>query len=80
MRKLLFLTLFLLFSSTASAYIGQGLGAGAIGVILGILGSLLLAIFALFWYPLKRIYKKLFPKSVEKETPVPDSEEGDTGQ
>lgn len=42
----------------AYAYIGPGLGAGTIGVIIGILVSVLLAIFAIFWYPIKRLFKK----------------------
>lgn len=40
--------------NSALAYIGPGLGAGTIGVILGILGSVFLALFAIFWYPIKR--------------------------
>lgn len=41
----------------AAAYIGPGLGAGAIGMILGVLASIGLAIFAIFWYPIKRLLK-----------------------
>lgn len=52
------LGLLLLTSLNAYAYVGPGLGAGTIGVILGILVSVLLAIFAIFWYPLKRLFKK----------------------
>ena len=39
----------------AAAYVGPGLGAGTLGVILGLVGSILLALFAFFWYPIKRI-------------------------
>jgi preprotein translocase subunit SecF len=42
----------------AMAYVGPGLGAGTIGVILGIVGSLFIALFAIIWYPLKRLFKK----------------------
>ena len=42
----------------AIAYVGPGLGAGTIGVILGIIGSIFIAIFAIVWYPLKRLLKK----------------------
>ena len=41
----------------ANAYVGPGLGAGTIGVILGIIGSIFIAIFAIVWYPLKRLLK-----------------------
>lgn len=47
-----------LFASTAQAYIGPGLGVGTIGVILGVLASIFLAIFAVVWYPIKRLLKK----------------------
>lgn len=56
--RFIFLGLLLLTSLNAYAYVGPGLGAGTIGVILGILVSVLLAIFAIFWYPLKRLFKK----------------------
>ena len=46
------------FPTPALAYIGPGLGAGAVAVILGILGSIILAMIALFWYPLKRLLKR----------------------
>jgi len=37
------------------AYIGPGLGGGVIAVILGFIASVFLAIFAIFWYPIKRM-------------------------
>jgi len=37
------------------AYIGPGLGGGVIAVILGFIASIFLAIFAIFWYPIKRM-------------------------
>ena len=40
------------------AYIGPGMGAGAIASVLGVLGAILLAIFGLLYYPIKRILKK----------------------
>jgi membrane protein implicated in regulation of membrane protease activity len=42
----------------AFAYIGPGLGAGAIGAVLGVLGSIFLGLFAILWYPVKRLMKK----------------------
>ena len=48
----------LIFPQIANAYVGPGLGAGTIGVILGIIGSIFIAIFAIVWYPLKRLLKK----------------------
>jgi len=50
------IAIFLLLSTAniAQAYIGPGLGAGTLGVILDLLGSVILALFAFFWYPIKR--------------------------
>lgn len=53
---ILFIILFIPFN--ASAYIGPGLGIGTLGVILGVLFSIILAIFAIVWYPFKRIINK----------------------
>jgi hypothetical protein len=41
----------------ALAYIGPGVGAGAIAAVLGVLGSIFLAIVAVLYYPIKRMMK-----------------------
>lgn len=41
----------------AMAYIGPGVGAGAIAAVLGVLGSIFLAIVAVIYYPIKRLLK-----------------------
>jgi hypothetical protein len=51
-------SMLLLAAVPAEAYVGPGLGAGTLGVVLGLLGSILIALFAFFWYPIKRIFKK----------------------
>ncbi len=43
-------------ASPAFAYIGPGLGAGTVAVVLGVIASVFLALFAVIWYPLKRIF------------------------
>lgn len=57
-KILLFLGFITLLPGYAYAYVGPGLGAGTIGVILGIIGSIFIALFAIIWYPLKRLFKK----------------------
>lgn len=52
--RVLFTGFALFHTSQACAYLGPGLGAGTLGVIVGLLGSILLALFAIFWYPIKR--------------------------
>lgn len=45
----------------AQAYIGPGLGAGAVAAVLGVLGSLVLMIIAIVYYPIKRLLKRGHP-------------------
>jgi len=42
----------------AYAYIGPGLSVGAIGVVFWALLSIVLVLFAILWYPFKRLLKK----------------------
>jgi len=43
----------------AQAYSGPGVGLGAIGVVLGIVGSVFLMTVSLIWYPVKRMVRGL---------------------
>ena len=42
----------------AHAYIGPGLGAGALAAVLGVIGSIFVGLFAVIYYPIKRVLKK----------------------
>ncbi|CAA0111805.1 Uncharacterised protein [Halioglobus japonicus] len=57
MKYFLVVLLTLVFAPLANAYTGPGLGLGIIGTVVGVVFSLLLAILAVFWYPLKRALK-----------------------
>ena len=57
MKKIVFL-LALLAPGISHAYLGPGIGAGTLGVIVGFFVAIFLAIVALFWYPIKRLFKK----------------------
>ena len=52
----LIIVLFLI-SSPAFAYIGPGMGGGVIAAIIGVIGALLLALFGILYYPIKRMLK-----------------------
>lgn len=70
MHKTLFpavvLTLTLALQPVAAlAYIGPGVGAGAIAAVLGVLGSIFLAIVAVLYYPIKRMMKGRKSKSAK---------------
>ena len=45
-------------SAPALAYVGPGAGLGVIGTLFGIVAAIVLAMFGLFWYPLKRAFGK----------------------
>jgi O-antigen/teichoic acid export membrane protein len=67
----LILSSLLICSSEVHAYVGPGVGLGAIGVFLGTVVGILLAIIGIFWYPFKRLIKKF--KS--RKQPKQDNEE-----
>jgi hypothetical protein len=48
-----------------TAYIGPGLGGGVITAILGFLTSIFLALFAIIWYPVKKLIQKFKKKEAE---------------
>lgn len=73
MRWLIILTLsvFLLTAGEAQAYMGPGLGLGALGVILGFVLSIGLAVLALVWYPAKRMLRRLKTQAAQNEISAP---------
>ena len=59
MKTIIFIALIvMLYSTSAQAYVGPGLGVGVIGAIVGVIGAILMAIIGVFWYPLKRMFGK----------------------
>ncbi|MEM9169791.1 MAG: hypothetical protein AAGC56_09060 [Pseudomonadota bacterium] len=48
----------LMLATPAAAYTGPGLGLGVVATVLGVVGSFFLAIFAVLYYPFKRMMKK----------------------
>lgn len=56
--KLTVIACLMVFAEPAMAYIGPGVGAGMIATVLGILTAIVLALFAVFWYPVKRLLKR----------------------
>ena len=48
----------LVMSVPVFAYVGPGIGAGTLAIVLGFIASIFLAIFAVLWYPLKRLLRK----------------------
>lgn len=54
-----------LLPTAALAYIGPGIGAGAFAAVLGVLGSIILAIVGVIYYPIKRLLKGRKSKSAK---------------
>lgn len=63
---------------SALAYIGPGAGAGAIAVVLGIIASIILAFFAILWYPFKRFLKNQKLKRANKNRETTESDDSGT--
>lgn len=63
------LTLLSSITTVAEAYVGPGLGMGTLGVIIGFVASLLIALFAILWYPLKRLLKTRKKSSISQKHP-----------
>ena len=57
MKRIILIISLLSISSPAFAYIGPGMGGGAIAGVLGVIGAILLALFGILYYPIKRMLK-----------------------
>jgi hypothetical protein len=57
MNKINLIIVLLSISSSASAYIGPGMGGGVFAAVLGVIGAVLLALFGILYYPIKRALK-----------------------
>lgn len=51
-------TVFAVIPFAVQAYIGPGLGTGVIASVLGVLGSILLVMIAVVYYPIKRLLRR----------------------
>jgi hypothetical protein len=57
MKKFFSLIILIFLISPIYGYIGPGTSTGLIATILGIIGSIFLAIFGILYYPIKRFLK-----------------------
>ena len=67
---ILLILLIVLLPVSANAYIGPGMGAGALATVLGVINSLFLAIVAIVYYPIKRLIRKL-----KSSTPIEEEKQ-----
>ena len=71
-KSILFLSLFLI-SIPSYAYIGPGMGGGAITAIIGFFAAILLGLWGILYYPIKRALKnrkdkKMLSKELDNES------------
>jgi hypothetical protein len=55
-KSILFISIFLI-SLPSYAYIGPGMGGGVIAAIIGFFAAILLGLFGILYYPIKRALK-----------------------
>ena len=68
MLKLVLIPIFfLIFSTYSQAYLDPGIGGGIITATLGILIAIIAALFALIWFPIKKILKKRKEKKLAQK-------------
>lgn len=71
-KVILFLSLFLI-SFPTYAYIGPGMGGGAIAVIIGFFAAILLGLWGVLYYPIKRALKNKKDKKTLLKEPENES-------
>ena len=70
-KSILFLSLFLI-SLPSYAYIGPGMGGGVIAGIIGFFAAVLLGLWGILYYPIKRALKN----RKDKKKSLKDSDDG----
>ena len=68
MLRITALLLLALIASPAAAYVGPGAGISVLGSLLGILATILVAIGAILFWPIRKMMKR---RKARKETEVP---------
>ena len=71
-KSILFLSLFLI-SLPSYAYIGPGMGGGVIAAIVGFFAAILLGLWGILYYPIKRALKNRKDKKMSLKDPNDES-------
>ena len=67
-KSILFLSLFLI-SMPSYAYLGPGMGGGVIAAIIGFFAAILLGLWGILYYPIKRALKnRKYTKELSKNS------------
>ena len=69
MNKLFLIISFLIISMPSNAYIGPGMGGGVIAAIVGFFAAIILGLWGILYYPIKRaLNNRKNKKRLEKST------------
>lgn len=66
MQKIILIILFLLISNQAKAYLGPGIAGGILTASIGIVVGILVLIFGILWFPIKRFFRKKKDIKIQK--------------
>ena len=64
---MLFAMVALMSATPAQAYVGPGSSLGAIGVFLGLIGTVILTLISFVWYPFQRLARRFRRKDSRAE-------------
>ena len=56
-----------LYAGSALAYVGPGVGAGVVAVVIGVISSVFLAVVGIIWYPIKRLMRRRKEAEAKKQ-------------
>ena len=68
MNKLILFISLIVISPVSYAYIGPGMGGGVIAVIIGFFTAVILGLFGILYYPIKRALKNRKDKISSKDS------------
>ena len=71
-KSILFLSLFSI-SMSAYAYVGPGMGGGVLAAIIGFFAAILLGLWGILYYPIKRALKRRKERKALTEEPKNES-------
>ena len=74
MNKYIDLISIFLISFPSYAYIGPGMGGGIIAAIIGFFGAMILGLWGILYYPIKRALKKRKDKKISSKESKKESE------
>ena len=74
MNKSFLFFFLILFSMPSYAYLGPGMSGGFIAAILGFFGAIILGLWGILYYPIKRALKERKEKKIASKAANSDSE------